>query len=771
MLNKNGLISIKDPCSLSPFAVTQINKDPSKRAVIAQRKLYNQISELSAMARAMEYLIRYSVHMFYQRLSDMQTGTNEQGKKAVTGRQREKFQSNTVIREIERIFLDAQNAAGKVRHPKMEYLQNVVAAHFSSEEGYGRRDSTRIMVFCQYRECVLEIVDILNEQVDIKATCFVGQSSDSKGNKGMRQKEQEQIVQDFKNGLYNVLVATSIGEEGLDIGEVDLIVCYEAVKNSVRMLQRIGRTGRKRDGRIVVLMSEGPEENFWQHSKDNHKTIQNELINGSHLELFDDVERIVPDDITCVAVVREVDQPPFEPSMIRAPAARREKKVAKAKRNSDPHRNVPEGGATGFIKVSDMRRRRKRDSIREGDSSASGSPAAVSESDSAGDKGMSDDSGDEELERGLVYGGKQSEQARVLCSPPAPVARKTTGRLGTHRVAREHGQRSSISRCSASSQVAIDLLSSSPVLHDATAPAMVLTASSPLQPSAINVGHSPTDDDGGVLGSRPSSPVRQSHQKRPHPLVAKLAAELDEDDACENGHKDEDEDEDGKEDRPDAHVEADNDAEQAASTSLDSPTVATRRRTSTRKAVRIASSSPAATNMAPPIRSSVTKDKSSSRKRVKRAATTTRSKKRIIDGSPTSRRLLAYEADRSTDEEVHGERDENDDGQGTDEADSSDLEHVGDFVPTQAPRGYKQSAVYLQSLQSQTNLTPFRERPRGTVRGFQLGLDSDAVQRYSEQGTPGDMGGEDAYEKDSFVCSDEDIAFDSDAEAAESSQL
>lgn len=33
-----------------------------------------------------------------------------------------------------------------------------------------------------------------------------------------------------------MLVATSIGEEGLDIGEVDLIVCYEAVKDSVRMV-------------------------------------------------------------------------------------------------------------------------------------------------------------------------------------------------------------------------------------------------------------------------------------------------------------------------------------------------------------------------------------------------------------------------------------------------------------------------------------------------------------------------------------------------------
>jgi hypothetical protein len=33
-----------------------------------------------------------------------------------------------------------------------------------------------------------------------------------------------------------VLVATSIGEEGLDIGEVDLIVCYDAQKTPIRMV-------------------------------------------------------------------------------------------------------------------------------------------------------------------------------------------------------------------------------------------------------------------------------------------------------------------------------------------------------------------------------------------------------------------------------------------------------------------------------------------------------------------------------------------------------
>lgn len=69
-----------------------------------------------------------------------------------------------------------------------------------------------------------------------------------------------QVVQRFRQGGYNTLVATCVGEEGLDIGEVDLIVCFDAHASPIRLVQRMGRTGRKRDGRIVILVTEGIEE-------------------------------------------------------------------------------------------------------------------------------------------------------------------------------------------------------------------------------------------------------------------------------------------------------------------------------------------------------------------------------------------------------------------------------------------------------------------------------------------------------------------------------
>lgn len=91
---------------------------------------------------------------------------------------------------------------------------------------------------------------------------FFGQSNTGTGGagKGLKQKDQIQVVQRFRDGGYNVLVATCIGEEGLDIGEVDLIICFDVGKSPTRLVQRMGRTGRQREGRIIFLLTEGKEE-------------------------------------------------------------------------------------------------------------------------------------------------------------------------------------------------------------------------------------------------------------------------------------------------------------------------------------------------------------------------------------------------------------------------------------------------------------------------------------------------------------------------------
>jgi len=140
---------------------------------------------------------------------------------------------------------------GFVSHPKLSKLSEIVQKHFEV-----KGEETRVMIFSQFRDSVEEIVEYLKKNGQlIKPAGFVGQATSTGVNKtkGLNQKAQQEMIDQFKQGELNTLVCTSIGEEGLDIGEVDLIVCFDTQNSPTRMLQRMGRTGRKR--RVPFLFS------------------------------------------------------------------------------------------------------------------------------------------------------------------------------------------------------------------------------------------------------------------------------------------------------------------------------------------------------------------------------------------------------------------------------------------------------------------------------------------------------------------------------------
>ncbi len=151
----------------------------------------------------------------------------------------------------------------KVEHPKLIELQNIV------ENEIKQNETIKIIVFNQYRDNALDIIEKLNKIENVKAKIFVGQQK--KGETGLSQKEQKQMLEDFKNGLFNVLVATSIGEEGLDIPKVDLVIFYEPIPSAIRSIQRRGRTGRQEKGRVIILMTKGTRDEGYRwvaHNKE-----------------------------------------------------------------------------------------------------------------------------------------------------------------------------------------------------------------------------------------------------------------------------------------------------------------------------------------------------------------------------------------------------------------------------------------------------------------------------------------------------------------------
>ncbi|NWZ36098.1 FANCM protein, partial [Brachypodius atriceps] len=188
-------------------------------------------------------------------------------------------------------------------HPKLKKLEEIVIEHFKSwKQGYeakseGSAGDTRVMIFSSFRDSVQEIAEMLARlRPAVRAMTFVGHSS-GKSTKGFTQKEQLEVVRRFREGGYNTLVSTCVGEEGLDIGEVDLIVCFDAQRSPVRLVQRMGRTGRRRHGRIVVILAQGREERMYNQSQCNKRSIHKAISGNKTLRFYQHSPRMVPEGI------------------------------------------------------------------------------------------------------------------------------------------------------------------------------------------------------------------------------------------------------------------------------------------------------------------------------------------------------------------------------------------------------------------------------------------------------------------------------------------
>jgi len=156
-------------------------------------------------------------------------------------------------------------------HPKLIKLKELLHNQICENQ------ESRILVFCHYRDSVKNIVQYLNNDPEIKAHKFVGQRSNAT-DKGLKQKEQIKLLQDFKEGIYNTLIGTSVAEEGLDIAECDMVVFYDVVPSAVRSIQRRGRTGRKKEGKVFILIAEGTrDEGYYWAEKHKEESMNRNL--------------------------------------------------------------------------------------------------------------------------------------------------------------------------------------------------------------------------------------------------------------------------------------------------------------------------------------------------------------------------------------------------------------------------------------------------------------------------------------------------------------
>jgi Fanconi anemia group M protein len=162
--------------------------------------------------------------------------------------------------------------AKKIEHPKLLELKSLV------EETIKNEPKMKSIVFAQYRDTTSKICKELNEIPGINARVFVGQLK--KGETGLSQKEQQQVIAEFSEGKVNILCATSIGEEGLDIPEVSSVIFYEPIPSAIRQIQRRGRTARLMPGKLVILITRGTlDEIFYYASRAKEQRMYRAIEN------------------------------------------------------------------------------------------------------------------------------------------------------------------------------------------------------------------------------------------------------------------------------------------------------------------------------------------------------------------------------------------------------------------------------------------------------------------------------------------------------------
>jgi Fanconi anemia group M protein len=146
-------------------------------------------------------------------------------------------------------------------HPKIEKLKEIIKKEIESNKNIS------LIVFSHYRDNIFNLQNLIEEVC--RPVVLIGQG----GEKGLSQKEQIDVIKDFNAGYFNCLITSPIGEEGLSIPSADLAIFYDNVPSTIRLIQRRGRVGRVKVGKVIFLITKGTRDEayFWRSIRGENK--------------------------------------------------------------------------------------------------------------------------------------------------------------------------------------------------------------------------------------------------------------------------------------------------------------------------------------------------------------------------------------------------------------------------------------------------------------------------------------------------------------------
>jgi Fanconi anemia group M protein len=220
------------------------------------------LAEVRKLRTAVTYVETQSVRSFRQYMERQREAARSSG----ASKADQRLVSEPKVRRAVRLAREYDDLHPKFRRARMEIAETL-----------GIQGGERVIVFTESRDTAETLTTFLGEHFSTER--FVGQS-DTEGSDGMTQTEQQDVLERFRAGEFEVLVSTSVAEEGLDVPEVDLVLFYEPVPTAIRAIQRKGRTGRQTEGAVTVLLAEDTRDEayFWK-ARNDQKEMEQELRN------------------------------------------------------------------------------------------------------------------------------------------------------------------------------------------------------------------------------------------------------------------------------------------------------------------------------------------------------------------------------------------------------------------------------------------------------------------------------------------------------------
>lgn len=350
LANEKGIYDITDTRKINAFAALDAQQRLVRNQSIPEGLKWANffiLQLLIVIGQCLRRLNIYGIRAFYQYfLEKHKEFTTKFNDGKLKNKLAAKFYFHPSIKELVTRCETLVSDPKYLGHRKLDITLDELNNFFK----YGSNMDSRVIIFTEFRQSALDIVRAIENSAhlgevgdtSLRPHIFIGQAKEKekfdelsyskKGKKnksatsqekkqspktfqtssesaqlsGMNQKMQKELIKQFKNGTYNVLVATSIGEEGLDIGEVDLIICYDLTSSPIKNIQRMGRTGRNRDGKVILLFSSNEEAKF-DKAMAGYDFIQQHIM--TKLVELKPQNRMIPNTYTPNVEEKEIEIP------------------------------------------------------------------------------------------------------------------------------------------------------------------------------------------------------------------------------------------------------------------------------------------------------------------------------------------------------------------------------------------------------------------------------------------------------------------------------